>query len=99
MTHTERLQQLALHGWICPLPNTTHTIGKDDPVRTVHILGTLWDKPAAAWLCIETGLVMVHGDADYEFVRFVQMLETGIDPDAPVAVKAVRGLFDDDGES
>ncbi len=94
MSHAKRLATLATHGWICPVPSYIHTIGAKEPIRTVHILGTLWDKPQAAWLCIETGLVMVHGDADYEFERFATMLETGVDSDAPQPVKAARGLFD-----
>lgn len=77
MNHAQRLTALRSESWQELFPGKTHTIPMDGVKHEcVWIFGLMHDVAREAWLCVQTGLVMMHGESrDYEFGEFLEALQ------------------------
>jgi len=91
MNHQQRLSTLFARGWICKHPESIHPIQWRE---TVHIEGQIASQERDAWLCITTGLVMLWRGEDFEFDKFIYLLDGKVE--AVKAATGQRGLFEDD---
>jgi hypothetical protein len=97
------LDTLSEHGWRCEHPTKTMTVaGNDGRMRRVVVIeGKLWNVPQMAYLCRETGYVMIMGTGhDAGFAKFLEWLKSPCEPKPePVKSKVLTGqksLFGDD---
>jgi len=100
---TAFLEALREHGWACKHPDKSNTVaGLDGRMRRVVVIeGNLWGVQQMAYLCRETGFVMMMGtEHDLEFAKFVEWLKLPCEPKPePVKRNVLQGqksLFGDD---
>jgi hypothetical protein len=97
------LDTLSEHGWACKHPDKVNTVaGLDGRLRRVVVIeGKLWNVPQMAYLCRETGYVMMMGtEHDVGFSHFLEWLKSPCEPKPePVKRNVLQGqksLFGDE---
>jgi hypothetical protein len=97
------LATLSEHEWICNHPDKVNTVaGLDGRLRRVVVIeGKLWNVPQMAYLCRETGYVMMMGtEHDVGFNHFLEWLKSPSEPKPePVKRNVLAGqksLFGDE---
>ena len=97
------LDTLSEHGWTCKHPSKVNTVaGLDGRLRRVVVIeGKLWNVPQMAYLCKDTGYVMMMGtEHDVGFGKFLEWLRSPSEPKPETAKKSVlsgqKSLFGDE---
>jgi hypothetical protein len=97
------LATLSDHGWTCQHPNKLNTVaGLDGRLRRVVVIeGKLWNVPQMAYLCRETGYVMMMGtEHDVGLSKFLEWLKSPSEPKSEPVKKNVlagqKSLFADE---
>jgi len=97
------LDALSEHGWTCQYPKQVRSVaGIDDRIRRVVVIeGKLWNVPQMAYLCKDTGYVMMMGsEHDVGFSKFLEWLKSPVEPKPETAKKSVlagqKSLFGDE---
>lgn len=76
MNHAQRRVALESHGWLEMCPGRRHQVNIGGTVQVcAWISGLMHGVARDAWLDVDSGLVMMHGESkDYEFGEFIEAL-------------------------
>lgn len=95
MTHAERLQWLASHGWLAAKQVREVDLDKDG-CRWVWLDGSKGKMIYSAWMCIQDGRVELHGACTaMPWEQFCEWLAEPVKPVVQPAKRRARSLFDD----
>jgi hypothetical protein len=97
------LNTLSEYGWVCKHPGKINTVaGLDGRMRRVVVIeGKLWNVDQMAYLCKETGYVMIMGTGhDVALGNFMRWLKSPSEPQPEPAKRNVlpgqKSLFGDE---
>ena len=94
MTHSERLQWLASHGWRAAIYLRDVDLHKDG-CRWVWLDGSKGKMRYSAWMCWQDGRVKFDGCSAMPWEQFCEWLAEPVQPVVQPAKRQARSLFDD----